>query len=478
MGTSASLGTAERAGSRPLSAGPRGCAWANRALFSLLTVCAAGCGPARHATGAPHPTPPQAALAPAETPSPTPAPGVLYVDVTKTLGPISPLVFGTNFGPWQSLTPSMMPFVEGAGFTFLRFPGGNWGDEYLLTRARFDEFIELARRLKAEPMVNVRLFRSTPAEAAQWVRYANVERGLGIRYWGIGNEPSLYESKRGAEGYDAAAFNQAWRAFAQAMKAVDPSILLVGPEIHQYTGQTGSNPVDRNGVDWMRSFLLANGDLVDVVSFHRYPFGASDPSLEDLRGNSREWDLILPGLRALIRETTGRELPIAVTEVNSNWSNRWGGEATPDSAFNAVWWADVLGRMISQHVGVVAHFALEGAGGLGLMGHPTPRPTYYVFPLMKQFGSELLYASSGDPLVGAYAALREDGALTILIVNLGPHAVSMRLQLQGLDAPSPTQVWLLDEDHLAEKTGEQMLASGDEITLPAQSASLYVLRGA
>lgn len=66
---------------------------------------------------------------------------------------ISPLVYGTNYGPWQHLTRSMMRYVEDGGFTFLRFPGGNWGDEYLLTEARFDEFVTLARDLNAEPMV-------------------------------------------------------------------------------------------------------------------------------------------------------------------------------------------------------------------------------------------------------------------------------------------------------------------------------------
>jgi len=72
-------------------------------------------------------------LLPTFTPVPTPIPGVLFVDAAQEPGPISPLVYGTNYDPWQNLTSSMMPYAEEAGFTFLRFPGGNWGDEYLLT---------------------------------------------------------------------------------------------------------------------------------------------------------------------------------------------------------------------------------------------------------------------------------------------------------------------------------------------------------
>lgn len=150
-------------------------------------------------------------LLPTFTPAPTPVPGVLFVDAAQELGPINPLVYGTNYGPWQNLTGSMMPYVEEAGFTFLRFPGGNWGDEYLLTAARFDEFVALARDLNAEPMVNVKLYKASPERAAKWVKYANVTHEYGIKYWGIGNEPSLYASNRGLSDYDTAAFNQQWR---------------------------------------------------------------------------------------------------------------------------------------------------------------------------------------------------------------------------------------------------------------------------
>lgn len=411
---------------------------------------------------------------PNPTPPPSPVPGVLYVDAAQELGPISPLVYGTNTGPWQHLTSSMMPYVEEAGFTFLRFPGGDWGDEYLLTEQRFDEFAALARLLGAEPMVNVKLYKADPEKAARWVEYANVTQGYGIVYWGIGNEPSLYASKRGLADYDTAAFNQQWREFALAMKAVDPSILLIGPETHQYTGMPDGDPRDQNGKDWMREFLVANGDLVDIVSFHRYPFGGFEPQIGDLRRNSAEWDAIVPCLRALIRETTGRDLPIAITEVNSNWTHASGGEATPDSFYNAIWWADVLGRMIVRRVDIVAQLGLEGAGGLGLVHPQGPRPTYYVYRLYSQFGSELIYASSDDPLLRIYAARREDGALTVIMINLGPDEATKPLRLDGFTPHGTAEVWLLDADHLAEAMGEQRIASGDGITLPAQSVSLYV----
>src|SRR5690349_2920850 len=53
----------------------------------------------------------------------------LTVHADKSLGPISPYVYGANHGPWAILSPDVLPLADAAGITFLRFPGGNWGDE-------------------------------------------------------------------------------------------------------------------------------------------------------------------------------------------------------------------------------------------------------------------------------------------------------------------------------------------------------------
>jgi len=426
--------------------------------------------PAAAATSTPAPTP-----WPAPTPTSTPHPGILYVDAGRDLGPVSPLAYGTNYGPWQNLTTTALSYVEQAGLTLLRFPGGNWGDEYLLTTQRFDEFIALARRLGAEPFVNVRLFKATPQDAARWVEYANVTRGYGVRYWGIGNEPSLYATQRGLAGYDTAAFNQQWRDFAVAMKAVDPTILLVGPETHQFTGRPGDDPRDLHGKDWMREFLAANCDLVDVVSIHRYPFGVSPAQIGDLRRNSQEWAGIVPRLRALVRQECGRDLPIAVTEVNSSWATHQGGAGTPDSFYNAIWWADVLGRLLVQRVDIVAHFCLEGGGGAGLFAGSRLRPTYYVYPLYRHFGQELVYASSDDAEVGIYAARRDDGAMAVMLVNLSAEAKSRPLRIE----PAPlaaVEAWLLDAAHPAVAVEVPLVWAEQQVTLPAASATLLVFR--
>lgn len=440
-----------------------------RVVLVALVFCCAACG-ARQPTSLP-----------TLTPVPTPVAGVLFVDGTQELGSISPYVYGSCYGPWVGVPPDLLPQAEASGVTYLRFPGGEWGDQNNLRDYHTDQFIAFARRIGAEPKINVRMPGGSPEKAAELVRYCNVTNDYNVRYWSIGNEPGLYTTMYD-DHYDTVRYNAEWREFAEAMLAVDPEIVLIGPETHQFTGDPDTDPHDEAGHNWLREFLLANGDIVDIVGVHRYPFPTNMtdpmPTIADLRANSREWDTIIPNLQASIRETTGRDLPVAVSEINCNWTYATGGEATPDSSYNAIWWGDVLGRLIRQGVDIVAYFLLQcktGQGGWGLLARFEVRPTYYVYQMYKHFGDELLYASSDDPDVSIYAARRQDGALTLMLVNLGPEEKHKPLRLENVTPTGPAEIWLFDVDHPAEQLGTQTIADGAEIALPPQSISLYVI---
>jgi hypothetical protein len=113
--------------------------------------------------------------------------------------------------------------------------------------------------------------------------------------------------------------------------------------------------------------------------------------------------------------------------------------------------------------------------GLGLLQRRTVRPTFYVFPLYKNFGREQVYAASGVTDVHIFAAKREDGALTLMVINLSDVEQHVPLQVKGVDL-TEAEVWLLDATHSAENLGLQAFSSDGTITLPAQSATLYVIR--
>ena len=432
------------------------------------------------ASAAPLDTPTPAPL-PTLTPIPTPAPGVLSVDASQDLGSINPDLFGSGYGPWVSLRPETLPLAEQSGVSVLRYPGGEWGDANTLQSYQIDQLVDLSRKMGAEPYIHVRLPGSTPTQAAETVRYANLEKGYAIKYWSIGNEPSLYQGRNDRTEWDTAHFNEQWRAFAQAMKAVDPTILLLGPETHQFTGEPSVDPKDKTGKDWMVEFLKANGDLVDIVTFHRYPFPnnaeRTAATVDELRANPPEWDEIIRRLRALIREHTGRDLPVGVTEFNSHWSQAIGGGATPDSHFSAIWLGDVLGRLIRQKADLATQFLLVSGSesGFGLLGKYEPRPAYFAYQMYKLFGDQLVYTSSDDPHVSIYASRRDDGRLALMVINLGDEAVTKPLRLAGFAPMGTPEGWRFDAEHQAEQIGRQPITNGVSLTLPPQSMSLYVL---
>ena len=410
---------------------------------------------------------------------PTPVADALFVDPGTSLGAISPYLYGTNYGPMHAVPLEMMPLVEEAGFTVLRFPGGAWTDAVDMRSFQIDALMTFAEQVGAIPTISVRMLGGDPEIAAELVRYTNIEKEYGVEYWSIGNEPSIY-TQLGQADYDYTVehLNQDWRAIATAMKEADPSIKLMGPEIHQWNDSLETTPKDSAGRDWMTEFLKVNGDLLDVVSVHRYPLHSpSAPvTVEALRENTRKWVGEIEYLRSLVQEVLGKELPIAITEVNSDPSSAMLQELSPDSFYNAIWYADVLGQLMNADVFMVNQWVLsQRTTGLGLLQGTTVRPTMYVFPLYKNFGSEQVYAASGVEDVDIFAAEREDGALTLMVINLSDEEQRLPLQVRGKRL-SEADVWLLDETHSAENLGTQAFPSDGMVTLPALSATLYVIR--
>lgn len=427
-------------------------------LLTLLVALLTGCGP---------------------TVPPTPVTDALFVDPGTSLGPISPYLFGTNYGPMHAVPLEMMPLVQEAGFTVLRFPGGAWTDAVDMRPFQIDMLMTFAAQVNAIPTISVRLLGGSPETAAELVRYTNIEKKYGVEYWSIGNEPSIF-TQLGQADYDYTVehLNQDWRAIALAMKEADPSIKLMGPEIHQWNSSLETTPKDSAGRDWMTEFLKANGDLLDVVSVHRYPLHSpSAPvTMDALRENTGKWIAEIEYLRSVMREVLGKELPIAITELNSDPSSAMLQDFSPDSFYNAIWYADVLGQLMTADVFMVNQWVLsQRTTGLGLLQGTTVRPTMYVFPLYKNFGREQVYAASDVDGVDIFAAKREDGALTLMVINLTDTEQTVPLQVRR-QRLREAEVWRLDREHFAENLGMQPFNSDGTVQLPAQSATLYVIQ--
>ncbi len=417
-----------------------------------------------------------AALSPPARPTPTMRPG-LYVDAAYEYGPISPLVYGTNTGPWQTVGLEQIPLSKAAGISLIRWPGGNWGDENDVSPLQLDEYMRLCEQIGAAPLIHVRLWGGTPEKAAALVRLANIERGYRVRYWAVGNEPDLFVANRGAAVYNVADYVRDFKEYRAAMKAVDPSIVVMGPEISQYNDSTGY-PVDATGTPWMEGFLAGVPD-VEIVSFHRYPFGTVPATPETLAAEPPAWTRAAEELRAQIRRVTGRDIPFAVTEANSDWRGRVDREAGTDSHRNALWWADVLGRLIRARAEIVAQFCMGAipSQGIGMFGplayDPGPRPIYQVYALYRHFGTRLVHASSDDERLPIYAARRDDGTLTLVVVNHGDEPRSAQVAIEGYRPAGAGELWSFVEDRPVELRGT--FAPAQPVLFEPRSATLLAI---
>jgi hypothetical protein len=132
--------------------------------------------------------------------------------------------------------------------------------------------------------------------------------------------------------------------------------------------------------------------------------------------SSEEWNYLLSGLREEIKRTIGSDLPISVTEVNTN----------PTSNFNipqsqaALWWGDTLGELMNQQVSNVVYFSAEGVnnpypligadGTLTVMGR--------TMELFGQLQGNMVPLSIQHNPVGTYATLdNSHKTLGLLFVN-------------------------------------------------------------
>lgn len=413
-------------------------------------------------------------------PAPTPIADTLFVEPSTSLGPISPYLFGTNYGPMHAVALDVLPLVENGGFTALRFPGGAWTDTADMQNFQIDQLMAFSKQVGAMPTISVRMLDGKPETAAELVKYTNIKKKYGVTYWSIGNEPNIYTQLKQADyDYTVENLNKDWRAIALAMKAADPTIKLMGPELSQWNDSYETTPKDSAQRDWMTEFLKANGDLVDVVTVHRYPMFSptnGPVTAQQLRENTRKWTKEVEYLHSLIKQTLGHDLPVAITELNSDPSNAQLQEASPDSFYNAIWYADSLGQLMNADAFMVNQWVLsQRTTGLGLLKGDEVRPTFYVFPLYKNFGSEQVYAASGVTDVDIFAAKRADGTLTLMVINLSDTEQRIPLQVKGIQLKE-AEVWLLDATHNAENLGTQAFASDGTLTLPAQSATLYVIK--
>ena len=237
---------------------------------------------------------------------------VIYIYPNRTLGKVSPYIFGhfiehlgrCIYGGIYVDETSPLPNIKGyredvldsvkaINPTIVRWPGGNfasgyhwedgigpkerrpvrydlaWGQEET-NQFGTNEFIEWVRLVGAEPLIVVNAGNGTPEEATKWVEYTNkngntyysnlrkkygYEKPFNVKFWGIGNE--LYGKWQVGYCLDEKECARRTIEFANEMKKVDPKIKLIAVG-------------DADNSIWNYWMVREAGEYFDYLSIHTY----------------------------------------------------------------------------------------------------------------------------------------------------------------------------------------------------------------
>ena len=409
----------------------------------------------------------------------------IYPDTVINEIPNQPVGINLDFfmdgGRFPEAERSTTEAIKDMGMRYLRYPGGEKSDLYLFSKppyetarpavARsggledypgmftqeldflydpldFDEYITMCRATGAEPVVVVAAdYYLIPLKEGEWVtpreelirhavefvRYANIKNKYGVKYWMIGNE----SWNRNNVNSTAEIYARDVIDFSEAMKAVDPSILVIA---------------NGDSDEFLKTVITTAGDHIDRLTCSNYGvhnFYRGYPTYRDTAQN-----LVWPAMeaiRAMNAYATPSQLErlrLIVSEFGAiDWYGHWHwhndmGHAIvtfdmagqlllqPQVEFSCFWNT----RWIENETRRLDHDALDKDGNLN--------PTGRALSIWGNFlGTCMVRAESSGNLL-SFASL-DPGTNTLFayLVNKGDENESVLLEVKGRKAGSIPEAW-------------------------------------
>jgi hypothetical protein len=285
----------------------------------------------------------------------------IVVDPSQRGAVVSPIVLGANMGTWFDLTqPGMAAAFSTAGMTATRWPGGSESDEYhwqtnslgkhpcnengyVNQNTTFDTFLhDIVDPAKLDIAITVN-YGSNPActagadpnEAAAWVKYANNEEKLGIKWWTVGNEQfGSWEVDLHSRPHDPSQYAQ-----------------NVADDFYPQMKKASSTPidvcvdVDPDTPGWDAT-VLAKAKY-DCVELHFYPQGTKSNDAFLIEQAPVKIDKYLRTLKSELKTAGHPSTPIYVGEIGSTYGTP--GKQTM-SITQALFAGQVIGQLLQDGV--------------------------------------------------------------------------------------------------------------------------------
>jgi alpha-L-arabinofuranosidase len=458
----------------------------------------------------------------------------ITVDASRVLKTLSGNENGINVNYLMDgtyLTPNITPTqsLRNVKAKMLRYPGGEKSDNYLFSVAPynsssprvalldtcfwpsndfkfvdtnsaerlcrpsvldFDEFITMCHNVEALPLVvvaydaayNNRTCNGKPTKsqlltnAVEWVRYANVKKGYGVKYWMIGNESWNDPGYNGR--VTPAKYVDDLEDFATAMKAVDPSIKIIA------NGKSG----------WWQTILQSSAvSKIDFLGLSEYPvfnytggyayYAHNDVNL------TGEVDYAIDAINTFAASHKSR-IKVIATEYNSiDWSNAWPNN---NNVGHALVNFQMFGDMIVKPK-IEAAFMWNTRW---VQNKNTPKSVYDAFDsdgnsnanalVMNAWGSNLLSemveTSSGSNLIRSYASYDDENKkLNVFLLNKDYVSKEVNISISNYETDFAGSVWQFRGSSVNDKFPEyaridSIFEPGDISSLVLPANSVTVLR--
>ncbi|MEC0372288.1 alpha-L-arabinofuranosidase C-terminal domain-containing protein [Paenibacillus chibensis] len=412
---------------------------------------------------------------------------------------------------------------------------GGWTSKYFGT----DEFIRFCQELQVEPLICVNDGSGMAAEAARWVEYCNgsIDTPMGalraanghpephnVRYWEIGNEV-WGDWQVGTCSADR--FAERCKTFALAMKAIDPSIVILA------CGHT--DPA------WNKPVLEIAGEQIDYLTMHlyhgfgRFGMNRDTPAEERYKAIATfpEWtrEDIRQAAELINANPKHSHVKLAVTEYNTMYFPNTVRKGLPDehtlgaAVANAANLNEMLRGSDMVQIGSFSDLVNGWLGGCirvgdyyadqfrgkkpGWSGKPLTvygTPTYEVLKLYAnrdirrmlpvdaecgtfavQSPKQTHIGLDAVPDLDVAAGVNEDGSIvTLLIVNRSLQDVTAKLALQSFESSGDTVLYeitgssfedinsVFDPEHIR-CTTRSVPAADWESGYPLRKTSVYAV---
>lgn len=370
-----------------------------------------------------------------------------YAKENKAPAYLSRQLFGANmlFFSEQDRLRARPEYQEknlASGFGALRFPGGTVADNYHWARGEtdnprrypiehrrsdddlsFDEFMAMAKSMNAEPSIVLNYLSWVEKnrlddgykEAADWLRYANIEKKYGVKYWELGNEVYYFTAGKHIN-VRARDYARDYKAMKKVLRAIDPSIQL-GAVMPQKLDMVAKFDNNR----WWDAFLDEVGGELDYIVLHDYPPLTND---EYIAGGTTIPEL-LQLARQKVASKIGHAVPVHVTEWNiAQWDKKGKhGFIERDSVWQGLFVAESLLDFAVNDVRLAMFWPLRSQDGVGLFSNNAQKyfASGQIFKLLAPYQGQQVLFDCRDQGVRvtrlAQAPGSEAGAL--LIINKG-----------------------------------------------------------